>query len=245
MSSYLLPRPFEYDTKRFRSSLRIFGMAVIALAAVGMLMRFFAAGSMVAVYIFMIAALFLMVWMLVVPLPHLSTKHNVTGDSVVLRQGLGFTLSIPFDNIAGIKSKQTSSRPGIRVDRSEGTLYVIAAGPGNVRITLRDPQTVKHGAFDCVIFDVKEPREFVSCVKERRKGESLMRSLEEEPLPKKASAPKQEPPEREADAVEAEIVEEEPSERQAPMRKRVVEDEPPRPRQPDRVARIVRVAKGK
>jgi len=240
MSSYLLPRPFPYDTKRFRGNLRIYGIAVIALAAAGLLMKWMAAGNITVVYILMIAALFLLIWMIAVPFPLLSTTHVVTGEAVVLRQGLGFNLSIPFDNIAGIKAKELSSKPGLRVDRAEGTLYVIAAGGGNVRIMLRDPQTVKHGAFDCVVLDVKEPREFVSCVKERRKGEALMRSLEEEPLRKASdAAPGEEP-------MAVDVVAEQPAEKPAPRRRPAPpsrEDEHPMAREPGRGARIVRVAK--
>jgi hypothetical protein len=240
MSSYLLPRQFAYDTKRFRNNLRVCAAAVIGLAAVGVLMARIAAVNIAVVYIFMISAVFVLVWLLVVPLPMLFTTHVVTGDAVVLRQGLGFDLSIPFDNISGIKHREISSKPGVRVDRAEGTLFVLATGTGTVRMMLRDPQTVKHGAFDCVVVDVLDPREFVSCVKERRKGEALMRSLEEDPLRKTTVAV----PEAEQEPPEAEVVEEEP--RKKPLRKirPALEDDAPVPEQRP-AARIVRVPKGR
>jgi hypothetical protein len=241
MSSYLLPRPFAYDTKRFRSNLRICAAAVIGLAAAGFLMARMAAGNIAAIYIFMISAVFVLVWLLVVPLPHLFTTHIVTGDAVVIRQGLGFNLSIPFDNISGIRQKEITSRPGVRVDRAEGTLFVLATGTGTVRMMLRDPQKVKHGAFDCVVLDVLDPREFVSCVKERRKGEALMRSLEEEPLRKATGAvPKAEP-----DPPEVEVVDEEPRKKLPRKRRPAPEEEAAETPSPKPPARIVRIPKNR
>ena len=240
MSSYLLPRPFPYETKRFRNNLRIYAGAVIGLAIMGLLIGRMAAGNITVSYIFMISAVFVLAWLLVVPFPLLYTTHSVTGDSVMLRQGLGFTLTIPFGNISGIKAKEISAKPGVRVDRTEGTLFVLATGTGTVRIMLCEPQTVKHGAFDCVVLDVKDPREFVSCVKERRKGEALMKSLEEEPLQKKPVAiPRQEPK-----TLAVEIVEEEPVEKPPIKRRLAPQEDAPGARQRP-VGRMVRVPKSK
>ena len=241
MSSYLLPRPFAYDTKRFRNNLRICAAAVIGLAAIGFLMARMAAVNIAVVYIFMISAVFVLVWLLVVPLPHLYTKHTVTGDAVIIRQGLGFNLSIPFDNISSIKHKEISSKPGVRVDRAEGTLFVLATGTGNVRMMLRDPQKANHGAFDCVVLDVQDPREFVSCVKERRKGEALMRSLEEEPLRKTAVAV----PEAGEEPPEAEVVEEVPFKRPPPERRTTPEEEDEATSDAEPPARIVKIPKSR
>jgi hypothetical protein len=240
MSSYLLPRPFPYETKRFRNNLRVYAGAVIGLAVAGLLLGRMAAGNITVVYIFMIIAVFVLAYLLVVPFPLLYTTHSVTGDSVMLRQGLGFTLTIPFGNISAIKVKEISARPGLRVDRAEGTLFVLATGTGTVRIMLREPQTVKHGAFDCVVLDVKDPREFVSSVKERRKGEAIMKGLEEENPQKKTAAI----PRREPKTLAVEVVEEEPVER-PPMKRRLAprEDAPVARQRP--VGRMVRVPKSR
>jgi hypothetical protein len=238
MSTYLLPRPFAYDTKRFRNNLRIYAAAVIGLAAAGFLMLRMAPGNIAMVYILMISAVFVLVWLLVVPLPHLYTTHTVTGNAVVIRQGLGFNLSIPFDNISSIKEKDISSGPGVRIDRAEGTLFVLATNSGNVRMMLRDPQTVNRGAFDCVVLDVLDPREFISSVRERRKGEALMRKLEETPLGERleVSGTEAEPP-------EMEVVEEEPRKKAPPKRRPVPYEEAAATPEAEPPARIVRIPK--
>jgi tRNA A58 N-methylase Trm61 len=105
---------------------------------------------------------------------------------------------------------------------------------------LREPQTVKHGAFDCVVLDVKDPREFVSSVKERRKGEALMRSLEEEPLRKTTAAV----PRREPKTPAVEVVEEEPVEKPPIKRRLAPQEDAPRAEQRP-VGRMVRVPKSR
>jgi hypothetical protein len=181
MGSYLLPRSFAYDTTRFQRSLRVYAAAIIGLAALGFLMLRTNAKYLPVVYILMFGAILALALMLAGPVPHLRSRHSVTGEAVILRHGLGFKLTIPFSNIALIKEKETSSKPGTRVDRADGTLYVIASGKGSIKIGLRETMAVTGGAFDTVILDVEDPGEFVSSVKERRKGEALMRRFDERP----------------------------------------------------------------
>lgn len=223
MGSYLLPRFFPYDTRSFQRTLRIYAAAIIGLTAVGFLMLRLSPGALLAAYLIMLSALVVLVLMLVGPVPHLRTQHCVTGDAVILRQGLGFRLVVPFSNMAFIKQQETTGKSGIRVDRADGTLYVLATGMGGVRMGLREPMANKGGAFDQIVLDVEDPEGLVQSVKERRKARLVMRRLEKEPTPAKLL--RRAPLDEEVTGQQEVPVEEEaPDDQEAPVDENVAAD---------------------
>lgn len=225
MGSYLLPRFFPYDTRSFQRTLRVYAAAIIGLAAVGFLMLRLSPGALLAAYLILLSALVVLVLMLVGPLPHLRTQHCVTGDAVILRQGLGFRLVVPFSNMDFIKQQETSGRSGIRVDRVDATLYVLATGMGVVRMGLREPMANKGGAFDQIVLDVEDPEGFVLSVKERRKARQVMRRLEKETPP--ATPPRRAPVDDEAAGEREGPLEEEAPDEQSPVDEKVAAEPEP------------------
>ena len=173
-----MPRTFAYNTGRFQRELRIYAGVIIALATLGFFVLRTNARLLPVVYLLFISAIMVMVLMLIGPVPHLRSKHAVTGDSVILRHGFGFKVEIPFDNIAFIKRHESYHKAGTRVDRQDDTLFVLGTGKAEVRLGLREPMAVSEGSFEKVILDVEDPGEFIDCVKERRRGRELLREYD-------------------------------------------------------------------
>jgi len=184
-----LPRTFAYNTGRFQRELRIYAGVIIALATLGFFVLRTNARLLPVVYLLFISAIMVMVLMLIGPVPHLRSKHAVTGDSVILRHGFGFKVEIPFDNIAFIKRHESYHKAGTRVDRQDDTLFVLGTGKAEVRLGLREPMAVSEGSFEKVILDVEEPQEFIDCVKERRRGRELLREYDRRTASKKKRPP--------------------------------------------------------
>lgn len=69
-------------------------------------------------------------------------------------------------------------KSGIRLDRANGVLEVVAAGPEAVRLRLKEPVAYKGVLVREVVVDVLEPREFIDCIKERKRGSALIERMD-------------------------------------------------------------------
>jgi len=178
MASYLMPRPFPYNAARFRFAFRLHLAAITVLALIAFLILQFSSRLLMVAYILIFAMVIVVALTLLNAMWPVRTTHSVDGESVVLRQGLSFKLSIPLSKVS--KAKRTdvgTGRSGIHLDRGNGVLEVIAAGPEAVRLRLNDPVVHKGVLVREVLVDVLEPREFIECIRERKKGAILMERL--------------------------------------------------------------------
>lgn len=179
MASYLMPRPFPYNPARFRLAFRLHLAAVIGLALVAFLILQFSPRLLTVVYLIVIAMAIVIALTILVALPPVRTAHTVDGEAVILRQGMGFRLDLPLSKIS--KAKRTEiglGRGGIRLDRANGILEVIASGPEAVRLRLNEPVVHKGVQVREVVVDVQEPREFIDCIRERKKGAELIERMD-------------------------------------------------------------------
>jgi hypothetical protein len=111
-------------------------------------------------------------------LPPVRTAHSVDGEFLVLRQGLGFKLAVPLSRISKAKRTEGSSgKMGIKLYRANSTLEVLASDTEAVRLRLNEPIRYKGVDVDTIIVDVLEPRDFIDCIRERKKGASLLEKL--------------------------------------------------------------------
>jgi len=191
MASYLLPRPFPYNAGRFRFAFRIHLVAITALALLAVVLLRLLPRLVFVAYFMIFAIALIAALMLLNALPPVRTTHSVDGERVVLRQGLHFRLEIPLAKISKARRTEVGSgRPGIRLDRASGALEVIASGPEAVRLRLNDPVVHKGTLVREVVVDVLEPREFIDCIRERKKGAALMKKLDPD---KEVTGPDSEP----------------------------------------------------
>jgi len=179
MASYLLPRPFPYNASKFRFAFRLHLLAVIGLALVAILILQFSPRLLVIAYLVIIAMVILIALTFLTAMPPVQTTHSVDGERVVLRMGLNFRFEIPLAKISKARRVEVGTgRAGIHLDRSNGVLEVIALGPEAVRLRLNDPVVHKGVLVREVVVDVLEPREFIGCIRERKKGAVLIERMD-------------------------------------------------------------------
>jgi hypothetical protein len=175
MASYLMPRPFPYNASRFRIAFRLHLLAIIGLALVALVVLRLSPRLLFLAYILLAAMVVVIALTLTSAMWPVRTTHSVDGEYVILRQGLGFRLAIPLAKVS--KAKRTEigpGRAGIRLDRENGVLEVIASGPEAVRLRLNEPVVHKGALVREVLVDVLEPGEFIDCIRERKKGAALL-----------------------------------------------------------------------
>lgn len=179
MASYLLPRPFPYNAARFRLAFRLHLLAVIGLALVAVLILRLSSALLLVAYLFIIAMVIVIALTLLSAMPPVRTVHTVDGECVTLRQGLNFRLAVPLAKVSKAKRIEVGTgRTGIHLDRANGLLEVIASGPEAVRLRLSDPVVHKGVLVREVVVDVLEPKEFIGCIRERKKGAVLIERLD-------------------------------------------------------------------
>ncbi len=170
-----MPRPFPYNAARFRFAFRLHLLAIIGLALVAILILRASPRLMPVAYILLVAMVIVIALTLLNALWPVKTTHSVDGEAVILRQGLGFKLVIPLARISKAKRLESGAgRTGINLDRANGVLEVIAHGPDAVRLRLNDPVVYKGTLVREVVVDVLEPREFIDCIRDRKKGAALL-----------------------------------------------------------------------
>jgi len=190
MGSYLLPRPFPYNARRFRTVFRLHLVGVIALAFLAFVVIKVSPKLLFVAYIIIMCMAAVIGLTFINALPPVRTTHSVDGDSVVLRQGLGFRLNIPLEKISKAKLVGgRSGRPGIFPDRVNSTLEVLASNGEAVRLKLNQPVRYRGVPVDVIIVDVLEPREFIGCIRDRKKGAALMARLDGQRKKKTAEPP--------------------------------------------------------
>jgi len=259
MASYLLPRPFPYNASKFRFVFRLHLLAVIGLALVALLILRLSPRLVVLAYLFLIAMVIVIVLTAASAVWPVRTTHAVDGESVILRQGLGFQLAIPLSKISKARITQVgSNRTGIHLDPSNGVLEVIACGPEAVRLRLNDPVVHKGVLVREVVVDVLEPKEFIGCIRERKKGAVLIERMDggkaagkpaEEEAPGADDETGEEAPEEPAPEEPEPLASPPPVKRPKASAKRDDEDEielvPALPSASDAPARVVRIPRRK
>jgi hypothetical protein len=205
MASYLLPLPFPYNASKFRFAFRLHLLAVIGLALVAVLVLRLSPKLVIIAYMLIIAMAVVIALTLVSAMPPVRTVHAVDGEAVILRQGLNFKLSIPLAYISKAKRTEVGTgRSGVHLDRANGVLEVIATGPEAVKLRLNEPVVYKGTLVREVVVDVLEPREFIDCIRERKKGAVLIERMDggrtalksaEEEAPEPEEAEQEEMPE--------------------------------------------------
>lgn len=174
-----MERPFPYNAGRFRFAFRLHLVAITALALVAVLLVRYIPRLLMVAYLLIIAIVIVVALTLLNALPPVRTTHSVDGEQVILRQGLGFRLAIPLSKVSKARRTEVGSgRAGIHLDRSNGVLEVIASGPEAVRLRLNDPVVHQNTLVREVVLDVLEPREFIDCIRERKKGVALLGTLD-------------------------------------------------------------------
>jgi hypothetical protein len=179
MASYLMPRPFPYNAARFRVAFRLHLAAFIGLAIAAVVLLRLSSRLLPIAYIFVIAMAMVFLLTIVNAWPPVRTVHTVDGEALTLRQGWGFRLAVPLSKISKAKRTEIGAvKSGIRLDRANGVLEVVAAGPEAVRLRLKEPVAYKGVLVREVVVDVLEPREFIDCIKERKRGSVLIERLD-------------------------------------------------------------------
>jgi len=241
MASYLMPRPFPYNASRFRIIFRLHLLAIIGLALVALVVLRLSPKLLFLAYIFLTAMVAVIALTLSNAMWPVRTTHAVDGESVILRQGLGFRLAIPLSKVS--KARRTeigTGRGGIRLDRANGVLEVIAYGPEAVRLRLNEPVVHKGALVREVVVDVLEPGEFINCIRERKKGSALIERMDgrgAKPEPAGVDAPVEEEAPEEPAPEEPEPLEiPPPTKAQKPVRKQAPPPEPEETGEPEEPA---------
>ena len=179
MVSYMMARPFPYNAARFRFAFRLHLVAITVLSLVAVLLLRFSPRLLIIAYLLIIVMVTVVAVTILSALPPVRTVHSVDGNVVSLRQGLNFKLEIPLSKISKAKRVDIGKgRNGIHLDRANGALEVIASGPEAVRLRLNDPVVHKGALVREILVDVLEPREFIECIRERKRGAVLMERMD-------------------------------------------------------------------
>lgn len=121
------------------------------------------------VYVLFFIAL-LVAFIILFGISPLFTDHWVTLSRLILRQGIYFKASIPYDNIRSVDETDEMAKVGVKFYLFGRKVFVTTSRNGLVSIKLKRPMrfTLILGKLaDEVIVNVDNPREFVSSLKER------------------------------------------------------------------------------
>jgi len=179
MASHLMARSFAYDPRRFQWLSRVHVGAIVGLVIAAIIILRTSPIYFATAVILLIGALSVVVSLLITAVPPMITKHRVTGDAVILKQGAFFEYRVPFTNIRSIaQTDEVPFKPGIKALRGDSTLYVLANLKGAVALRLNESQRYKGMSIDKVVADLDTPEEFITCVKERMEGERILAKLD-------------------------------------------------------------------
>jgi len=118
-----------------------------------------------------IVAALLVLYLLVVGLSPLLTKHVVLRSRLILRQGWYFRAVLPLEDIERIGPWDGEPRYGLKISTIRGILYVVGSGRNLVSARLREPRRFHQVLFlraREVVFDVDDREAFLAAVEGRQ-----------------------------------------------------------------------------
>jgi hypothetical protein len=113
----------------------------------------------------------LIVYLLIVGLSPLLTKHELLRSRVILRQGWYFRAVIPLDAADEIGPWDAEPKYGLRITLARRTLYVVGSATELVSIRLQTPRRFSQVLFLTareIVFDVDNRERFLAAVRGRK-----------------------------------------------------------------------------
>ena len=113
----------------------------------------------------------LAVYLLVVGLSPLLTRHTLTGSRLILRQGWYFRAVLPLREIEEAEPFEGRVPLGLRAPFGRGRLYATGSKVGLVSVRLRTPRrfwAVLGADADEIVFDVDSRERFLEAFRERQ-----------------------------------------------------------------------------
>ncbi|MDD4308271.1 MAG: hypothetical protein PHU53_05630 [Thermoplasmata archaeon] len=108
-------------------------------------------------------------FMAIILLSPLATDHEVADSSIILRQGMQFSASIPFSEVAAVESV---SIPIMSSAARKGRIVLTGSRRNLVMIKLKRPRRFSQllwRSSDEILLDVHRPEEFLKLVNEKLK----------------------------------------------------------------------------
>ncbi len=115
------------------------------------------------------AALF--VYLLVIGLSPVLTRHELLRSRIILRQGWYFRCVLPFEEVLEIDAWDGEPKYGLRISVARRTLFVVGSAAGLVYVRPRVPRRFPAVLFMTareIVFDVEDRDRFLKAVAERR-----------------------------------------------------------------------------
>jgi len=112
----------------------------------------------------------LAVYLLVVGLSPLLTRHTLTGSRLILRQGWYFRAALPLGDAESIGPYDGEAKYGLRLAIGRRTLFVVGSTANLVGFRLKEPRRFPQVLFlkaTEVVFDVDDRDAFLAAVEDR------------------------------------------------------------------------------